>query len=292
MPTHAFRRPALAAAALLFASPALAQTARGNITGIVTDSQGAVIPNASVQLRNPATDAVQNGKSNGTGEFNFPELVPGLYTVTVTAPGFQTKQIDTIDVAVSKVENVKVALSVGVETSVINISADELQVDTTSSALVAVIDSKAVQDMPLNGRDFTRLTHFAPGVSAITNSVNGSRTASINFQVDGADNVDPWLGIVASNQGGIAAVAGGLIPIEAIDQFSMQSGGEADQGRNAGANSNMVLRSGTNHLHGDVFYFDRNEFFAAISPVALPAAASPSSAITRAASPLGGPDLA
>ncbi len=61
---------------------------------------------------------------------------------------------------------------------------------------------------------------------------------------------------------------GGLIPIEAIDQFSMQSGGEADQGRNAGANSNMVIKSGTNHIHGDVFYFDRNEFFAALSPVA------------------------
>ena len=121
---------------------------------------------------------------------------------------------------------------------------------------------------PLNGRDFTRLTHFAPGVSALTNSVNGSRTASINFQLDGADNVDPWLGIVASNQGGIASVPGGLIPIEAIDQFSMQSAGEADQGRNAGANSNMVIKSGTNHIHGDVFYFDRNEYFAAISPLA------------------------
>src|SRR5260370_275958 len=102
--------------------------------------------------------------------------------------------------------------------------------------------------------------------AVIANADIGSRTASINFQVDGADNVDPWLGIVASNQGGIASVAGGLIPIEAIDQFSMQSGGEADQGRNAGANSNMVLKSGTNNIHGDVFYFDRNAFFAAISP--------------------------
>ena len=122
--------------------------------------------------------------------------------------------------------------------------------------------------MPMNGRNFTQMTHYAPGASALTNSVNGSRTASINYQLDGADNVDPWLGIVASNQGGIASVAGGLIPIEAIDQFSMQSGGEADQGRNAGANANMVIRSGTNNIHGDIFYFDRNEFFAALSPVA------------------------
>jgi len=146
-----------------------------------------------------------------------------------------------------------------------------------------------VQEMPMNGRNFTQMTHFAPGASAITNSVNGSRTASINFQVDGADNVDPWLGIVASNQGGIASVAGGLIPIEAIDQFSMQSGGEADQGRNAGANSNMVLRSGTNTIHGDVFYFDRNEFFAAISPVAPVGARKPFIRNHQGGFTLGGP---
>jgi hypothetical protein len=253
---------------LLFVPSLLAQTSRGVITGIVTDSQGAVIGNAVVKLTNPATGLTTETKSTGAGEFNFQELVPGKYKVNVMFAGFQTAQIDDIDVEVSKVTNVKATLAVGAESTVVNVEANAIQTDTTSSALVAVIDSKAVEDMPLNGRDFTRLTHFAPGVSALTNSVNGSRTASINFQLDGADNVDPWLGIVASNQGGIASVPGGLIPIEAIDQFSMQSGGEADQGRNAGANSNMVIKSGTNHIHGDVFYFDRNEFFAALSPVA------------------------
>jgi hypothetical protein len=263
--------PALLAilfAALLFLPAAIAQTSRGAIAGSVVDPQGAIVANASVKLTNPATGAVVDGKSNGAGEFNFPELVPGIYKITVTFQGFQTAQIENINVEVSKVVPVKAILAIGSENTVVNVESNAIQTDTTSSALVAVIGSKAVEDMPLNGRDFTRLTHFAPGVSAITNSVNGSRTASINFQLDGADNVDPWLGIVASNQGGIASVPGGLIPIEAIDQFSMQSGGEADQGRNAGANSNMVIKSGTNHIHGDVFYFDRNEFFAALSPVA------------------------
>ena len=245
-----------------------AQTFRGTVSGVVADSQGAVISDATVQLTNPATGLTLSAKSSKDGEFNFPELTVGLYQLTVSTSGFQTKKIDNINVEVSKVQNLKVELSVGAESTFIDVSADAIQTDVTSSALVAVIDSKSVQEMPMNGRNFTQMTHFAPGASALTNSVNGSRTASINFQVDGADNVDPWLGIVASNQGGIASVAGGLIPIEAIDQFSMQSGGEADQGRNAGANSNMVLRSGTNKIHGDVFYFDRNEFFAALSPVA------------------------
>ena len=254
--------------ALFLTASAFGQTFRGTISGIVVDSQSAVISGAAVQLLNPDTGFIQNAKSNGAGEFLFPELTVGTYQITVTLGGFATKKIDSIDVAVTKVTSLKIELTVGSTDTVVDVTANAIQTDTTTSALVAVIDSKSVQEMPMNGRNFTQMTHFAPGASALTNSVNGSRTASINFQLDGADNVDPWLGIVASNQGGIASVAGGLIPIEAIDQFSMQSGGEADQGRNAGANSNMVIRSGTNKIHGDVFYFDRNEFFAALSPVA------------------------
>lgn len=254
---------------VLLSSPGLvAQTFRGTLSGTVTDASGAVLPRATLALRNPATANVVTIHATDSGDFAFPELTVGTYQLNITAPGFDGKQIDGIQIDASKVVNLKIALIVGQESTVVDVQANGVQVDTTSAALVAVIGSKTVQDIPLNGRDFTRLTHFDPGASALTNSVNGSRTTSINFQVDGSDNVDPWLGIVASNQGGIASVPGGLIPIEAIDQFSMQSGGEADQGRNAGANSNMVLRSGTNQFHGDVFYYDRNEFFAALSPVA------------------------
>ncbi|WP_213804146.1 TonB-dependent receptor [Granulicella sp. dw_53] len=254
--------------ALYITIPAFGQTFRGTVAGTVVDSQSAVVAGASVQLMNPATGFVQNAKSGSGGDFLFPELPIGIYRLTVSMGGFATKKIDGIEVAVTKVTSLKVDLAIGSETTVVDVTANSIQTDTTSSALVAVIDSKSVQEMPMNGRNFTQMVKYAPGVGALANSVNGSRTASINFQVDGADNVDPWLGLVASNQGGIANVAGGLIPIEAIDQFSMQSAGEADQGRNAGANSNMVLKSGTNNIHGDVFYFDRNEYFAAISPVA------------------------
>jgi len=265
---HRLRWSFLLLLAFAMASPSFAQTFRGTVSGTVVDAQGAVVPNAVVQLQNPATAAVLSGKSNNAGEFNFPDLVPGIYNLTVSFTGFQTKKIDNINVEVTKVENEKVVLTIGTESTVVDVTANAIQTDTTSSALVAVIDTKSVTDMPMNGRDFTKMTHFTPGAALLTNSVNGSRTTSINFQIDGVDNVDSWNGIVASNQGGVAGVAGGLVPIEAIDQFSMQSAGEAEQGRNAGANQNMVLKSGTNHIHGDVFYFDRNEFFAALSPVA------------------------
>src|ERR1700730_787080 len=269
--------------------PGVAQTFRGTVSGTVTDKTGAVIADAAVQLTNPATGAVLSAKSNKAGEFNFPELQVGLYNLVVTFAGFETNKVQNIDVQVTKVVNIPVILTLGSESTIVDVAADAVQADTTSSALVAVIDSKSVQEMPMNGRNFTQMVRSTPGASSITNSVNGSRTASINFQVDGADNVDPWLGIVASNQGGIASVAGGLIPIEAIDQFSMQSGGEADQGRNAGANSNMVLKSGTNNIHGDVFYFDRNEFFAAISPVAPVGSRKPFIRNHQGGFTLGGP---
>jgi hypothetical protein len=249
---------------LVFGSVAYGQTFRSQITGLVVDSQGAVIANAAVQLLNPATGITQPGKSNGAGEFTFPELQPGIYQVTVSLPGFETTKIGNIDAAVSKVANVKVVLSVGSESRVVDIVANGVEVETTSSALVSVVDSKAVQDEPINGRDFTKMVRFTAGVVG-SGYVNGN--SHVNFQVDGVDNVDAWLGIVASNQGGIAGVPGGLIPIEAIDQFSVQSNGEADQGRNAGANQNMVMKSGTNKIHGDVFFYNRNEFFAAITPV-------------------------
>ncbi len=270
--TKPSRLSLLASAVAVSSMIAGAQTFRGTISGTVTDPSGAIVADAAIQLTNPATGTTINGKSNKSGDYSFPELTPSQYDLTVTAPGFAARKFSGIDVQVTKVVTMDVQLSVGSESTVIDVTADAASVatDTQSSALVAVIDSKSVQEMPMNGRDFTRMTKFAPGVSALSNSVNGSRTTSINFQVDGVDNTDAWLGIVASNQGGIASVPGGLIPIEAIDQFSMQAAGDADQGRNAGANSNMVLRSGTNNIHGDVFYFDRNEFFAALNPFQAP----------------------
>ena len=274
--------------ALLVSLPAFTQTFRGTVSGTVMDTQGAVISDATVLLSNPATGVTLSAKSGKAGDFLFPELPVGIYRLTVSYVGFQTQKIDNIDVAVSKVVNEKVELHIGAESTVVDVAASGVQTDTTSSALVTVIDSKSVQEMPMNGRNFTQMIKFTPGVN-ISSSVNGSRTASINYQVDGVDNVDAYLGIVASNQGGIASVAGGLIPIEAIDQFSMQAGGEADQGRNAGANSNMVLKSGTNNIHGDVFYFDRNEFFASISPVAAIGSRKPLIRNHQGGFTLGGP---
>lgn len=276
--------------ALLLVVPVLlAQTFRGGLSGSVIDASGAAIPNATLQLVDPSTNQTLNSKSNGAGEFNFPELPVGVYELTVTGSGFATRKVDTINILLSKITTLKVEMSVGSESTVVDVQANGVQVDTTTSSLVAVVDSASVQAIPLNGRNFTQMTKLAPGVGAYSNTVNGSRTAGVNFQIDGADNNDPWSNAVASNQGGVAGIAGGLVPIEAIDQFSMQASGESDQGRNGGANSNMVLRSGTNSIHGDIFYYDRNEKFAWLSPSQLAHTRVPEIRNHQGGFTLGGP---
>lgn len=270
------------------ATAAFAQTFRGTLSGNVTDPSGAVIQNVTVKLTNPATDAIQTFKTNAAGDFTFPELPVGKYILNLSSPGFKSKNIGNVDIAVSKVTNLRIQLELGEENTVVEVTASGVQTDTTSSALVAVVDSRSVQEIPMNGRNFTQLVTLSAGVN-INKSVNGARTNGINYQIDGADNNDPWSNAVASNQGGVAGVAGGLVPIEAIDQFSMQNNAEADMGRNGGANSNMVLKSGTNNIHGDIFYFDRNEYFASLSPVALPNARKPEIRNHQFGFTLGGP---
>ena len=154
-------------------APTFAQTFHGTISGTVVDVQGAVVAGAAVQLVNPGTNFVQNSKSSSAGEFLFTELPVGLYELTVTAQGFETYKVNKVAVEVSKVTNIKAQLSIGAENTVIDVAANAVQTDTTSAALVAVIDSKSVQEMPMNGRNFTQMTHYAPGASALTNSVNG-----------------------------------------------------------------------------------------------------------------------
>src|SRR5438270_855195 len=111
-------------------------------------------------------------------------------------------------------------------------------------------------------------TNDATGVARTT--VNGVRTRGNNFQIAGADNNDAFQNTAAVNQGGVSGIAGTLLPIEAIDQFSVQSGGQAEMGRNAGSTVNLVIKSGTNDFHGSTFYFNRHEALSANSPVALP----------------------
>jgi hypothetical protein len=252
---------------LAVAASLCAQSFRGSLSGTTTDPSGSAIAGAVLKLEDPATGSVRSVSSATDGAFTLIDLPVGVYTLTVSSPGFESKKIGNLEITVSKTTNITVQLGVAQQNAVIEVSASAVTLETTSTALIGLVDRKTVADLPLNGKDFRQMIKLSPGVSPTTTSVNGMRTNGNNFQIDGADNNDAFQNAAAVNQGGVAGIAGTLLPTEAIDQFSVQSNAGPEQGRNAGAAVNIVLKSGTNTLHGSLYYDNRNEALAARSPI-------------------------
>ena len=264
-------------AILLLSLSGFAQTFRGNLAGVVTDSSDAVIARAAVTLSSPANGLKRTATSSENGTFLFAELPVGTYALTIASPGFETKTVDHIEVEVSRTINLAVPLAVAQQQQAVEVSAAPVTLETTSSALAAVVDSQTVRDLPVNGRDFRELFKMAPGVQAANNpgniAVNGTRTSFINYQIDGVDNNDASGNNIGLNQGGVGnAIPDVYLPMESIDQLSVQSDAQADMGRNGSANVNTVLKSGTNAVHGTLYEFNRNEALASRSPLLSPGA--------------------
>src|SRR5215471_1570003 len=272
----------------LLALPATAQTFRGSISGSVVDPTGATMANAAVQAVNTATGLRRDTVSSSAGEFAFQDLPLGDYAVTASHPGFEPLKVDKVTVEVGKVTSLQLTMKVAGQTQSVEVTAAAVMIEPDSSTLNAVVPDRAVQDMPLNGRDFTQLVKLAPGVNG-AGSLNGARTAQNNWQIDGADNNDLWHNSAAVNQGGVSGVAGTLLPIESIDQFSVQSNSNAESGRNGGGSINMVIKSGTNSPHGSLYYFNRNDALAANTPFAPAGSPKPKLKNNQIGGSLGGP---
>src|SRR5215813_2052740 len=246
-------------------SGASAQTFRGGLTGSVADQKGSVIGDANVQIVNLGTGLTRNQETTSTGDFTFSDLPVGFYSITVTKQGFQVYKLDRVEVAVGKVTSLAIQLGVGQQAETVEVQGEAAILETTSSTLNAVVNQRAVQEMPLNGRDFRTLLYLTPGFNQ-SGSMNGNRPNQNNWQIDGTDNNDFLHNSEAVNQGSISGIAGVLLPIESIDQFNQQAAGNGEFGRNPGSLVNVALRSGSNDLHGSAYYFNRNEAFAAASP--------------------------
>lgn len=250
---------------LLVTAPftAIAQTYRGGIGGTVVDATGAVVPNARVELTSTDTGTTRDTETTSAGTYVFQDLQIGHYTVAVTAVGFGTETFKDIAVNPGAITSVNPKLSVSGTQEVVDIATDTTsEIQTQASANNAVIGEKAVANIPLNGRDFTQLVKLAPGVNG-GGSVNGTRSTQNNYQIDGADNNDIWQDATAANQGGVGPIAGVTLPIEAIDQFNLQTNGNAEAGRNPGGLISLGIKTGTNQFHGSGYFYTRNEFFSA-----------------------------
>ncbi len=229
---------------------------------MVTDPTGASVTGATVKLLGSDTGLSRTASTGNSGDFAFQDLPLGRYSVTVNQSGFQNLEINDINVEAGRVFNLQAKLSVASQATSVQVEASAVAIETTASALTSVIPTKTIEDVPLNGRDFTQLLKLNPGVNA-AGSLNGTRTNAINWQIDGADNNDQWHNSNAVNQGGVSGIAGTVLPIDAIDQLSVQSSSDAENGRNGGGVFNIIIKSGTNNFHGSLYYFNRNEFLAA-----------------------------
>jgi outer membrane receptor protein involved in Fe transport len=247
-----------------------AQTFRGGINGTVMDKTGAAIANTTVIAIQTDTAVKHTTTSSSGGEFLFQDLPLGAYSVTVSFPGFQTVKTDKISVLAGVIYTLPVTLQLSASATTIEVEAAGVNLDTTSTTQTMVLDAKVVADLPLNGRDFTQMIQLTPGYAGYVGggygSLNGTRANQMNWQIDGVDNNDLWHNIPAVNQGGVSGIAGIVLPLDAVDQFSAQTQAGPEGGRNPGGTLNLTLRAGTNHLHGTVYYFNRNEFFGAKSP--------------------------
>ena len=258
---------------LAFSATVFAQNFRGGINGTVTDAQGAFIANAAVVITDVDTSVTHNLTSSSAGEFSLQDLPLGTYTVAVAVPGFATAKFDKIALSAGSTYTLPVKLAISNSSTTIEVDAGALALDTTSTVLTTDLPSQVVNDAPSNGRDFTQLIQYTPGFAGYSigggagaASVNGTRSNDVNWQIEGTDNNDLWWNIPAVNQGGVSGIAGIVLPLDAIEQFSFVTSGMPETGRNAGGTVNLSIKSGTNKIHGSAYYYNRNEFFAANSP--------------------------
>jgi hypothetical protein len=249
----------------------VAQTFRGTILGTVTDPSGNLVAGATVKVHNTGTGLERTTTTTGDGSYAIPELPIGTYSVTITQTGFQTSVTSAVEVNVATERRVDAQLKVGQVTQTVEVSGGDLpQIETTSNDLGGVLTSKGVEDLPINGRDYTKLIFLNPGVAGspdqITDSpgsfgefsMNGARGRSNNYLLDGTDMNDGYRNDPAINQGGVFAVPSAILPIGAVAEMKVLSNFQPEYGRNAGAVVNIVTKSGTNSFHGEVFEYFRN----------------------------------
>jgi hypothetical protein len=264
---------------LSFQLPAFCQTFRGAINGTVTDPSGASVPGANVKAIESATGIEHTSVSTSDGQFAFQDLPLGAYKIVVAASGFPENTVDNVTVTAGEIYTLTVKLSMASQATMVEVSAAAITLDTTTQTQTMTLPDAVVQDVPLNGRDFTQLIAISPGYAGYSvggfGSLNGTRANQMNWQIDGVDNNDFWHNIPAVNQGGVSGIAGVVMPVDAIDEFSAQTQNGAEAGRNAGGTVNLALKSGGNALHGTGYYYNRNEFYAASSPFFQPSALTP-----------------
>ncbi len=247
----------------LLSTSLLAQGTGGRILGRVADPSGAVLSGVKVVALNDATGAARDTQTNGSGDYGFPDLPVGTYTLTFELGGFKKDIHKGIALDVNQVITLNMTMQLGAAQEIVDVTSEAPLVDTTSTQLGAVVNNRSVNELPLNARDTYQFLQLQPGVQSQLGSsggtfygsddagavsVNGGRGRANNFSVNGGDANDQFVNLPT------------IQPTpDAIEEFRVISNTfDAEYGRNSGAVVNVVTKSGTNQWHGDVYEYFRN----------------------------------
>jgi Carboxypeptidase regulatory-like domain len=255
----------LLAIVLLLAPVAIqAQNYNGSVRGTVTDPQGGSVAGATVTLRDVGTNATSTTITTDLGAYSFPTVDVGTYEITVKAASFKEYVAHNVEVHVSTAAEINAKLELGASNEIVTVEASDIQVQTTTADVGAVIEGTFVRELPLNGRNFMSLTQLQPGVSANNGfntkdkglqggadfSVNGNPSTNNLFLIDGVNNND-----VGSNRTILIYPA-----VDSIAEFKMLTNSYGPEyGQASGAIISITTRSGENQFHGGVFYEGRND---------------------------------
>lgn len=250
-----------------------AQITTGGIVGTVTEANGSILPGATIILENLDTGLTQKNTSTNTGDYTFDLLPIGHYSIAISMPNFQTYKVSQITIAAGDRTRINARLAIGRVVETITVASDVVAVQTDSSTVGSLVDTKAVQDLPLNGRNYINLVTLTPGVTSGTTpgssqalssgtrpddrrqsssySANGQDPTANNNLLDGVDNNERVIGSI------------GVRPsIDAIAEVKVQTNlYSAEIGRTSGGVVNILTRSGSNQFHGSLFEFLRNDLF-------------------------------
>jgi len=239
------------------------QSTGGRILGRVSDPSGAIVAGAKVTLSNEATGVTRDATTNDSGDYVFLEVTPGQYSLKFEQKGFTTTLRKGVTVDVNQVVTLNMTLQVGQTKEVVEVTSEAPLVDTTSTQLGAVVNNRSVNELPLNARDTYQFLQLQPGVMSTVGSansvvygndragavsVNGGRGRANNFSVNGGDANDQFVNLPTVQPAP-----------DSIEEFRVLTNTfDAEYGRNSGSVVNVVTKSGTNNIHGNVYEFFRN----------------------------------
>lgn len=249
---------------LLLSSGAVWGQSTASVRGIVSDPQGAVIPNAQVTIHSAETDFQRSLSSGAGGEYEFLQLKPGVYKLSVSAPGFERYENPSLHLLVNTPATLNVALTLGKQTDVVSVSEEAPPLNQTDASLGIAFSEKQVKEIPLEGRNVPDLLTLQAGVVYTGNrpdvdrdsdtrsgAVNGARSDQSNVTLDGVD---------VNDQGNGYAFTSVLpVTLDSVQEFRVTTTNyNADEGRSSGAQVALVTKSGTNHFHGSLYEYLRN----------------------------------